>query len=140
MAANKYAGFLERFIARVLDFNIITLSLASLFFLFTGNFSLEWRSGWTWEVFYLVYLIMVPVLWSGYVIGKRICKIKLQRTNDEHVNFTNTFMREVVGFHVIGILTLGISLIVSVFMIIFREDKRAIHDIVGGTYVRRAYW
>ena len=32
-------------------------------------------------------------------------------------------------------LTLGIALIVSAFMVGIREDKRAIHDFIAGTYV-----
>ncbi len=44
-------------------------------------------------------------------------------------------LREVVGFHIVGILSLGVSLVVNIFMIAFRKDKRAVHDIIGGTYV-----
>lgn len=32
-------------------------------------------------------------------------------------------------------LTLGIGVIVSAFMVGLREDKRALHDFIGGTYV-----
>ena len=32
-------------------------------------------------------------------------------------------------------LTLGIALIVSVFMVVFRKDKRSLHDMMAGTYV-----
>ena len=85
-----------------------------------------------------MYLVITPILWSGFVIGKRICNIKLKRTDGDNVKLSNTFLREVIGFHLIGILTLGLSLIASAFMVIFREDKRAIHDIVGGTYVGEA--
>ncbi|WP_017185499.1 RDD family protein, partial [Alkalibacillus haloalkaliphilus] len=53
----------------------------------------------------------------------------------DDVTLTNTLLREVVGFHLVGIVTFGVSWIVSIFMVIFREDKRAIHDLIGGTYV-----
>ncbi|WP_116372675.1 hypothetical protein [Priestia megaterium] len=35
-------------------------------------------------------------------------------------------------------LTLGIALIVSVFMVVFRKDKRSLHDMMAGTYVTYA--
>lgn len=138
LATKRYAYFLERLLAKFLDFNIVSISVAIIFFMVSGEFSIGWRSGMAWDVFYTLYLIIIPVIWFGYVIGKRICKIKLKRTDGNNVTLLNTFLREVIGFHLIGILTLGLSLIISIFMVIFREDKRAIHDIIGGTYVVKA--
>jgi uncharacterized RDD family membrane protein YckC len=84
----------------------------------------------------MLYLTITPVFWGGCVIGKRICKIKIKRYEDyENVTFRNMFMREMVGYFIIGVVTFGISIIVSIFMVMFREDKRAIHDFIGGTYV-----
>ncbi|WP_175614989.1 RDD family protein [Piscibacillus halophilus] len=138
MESYTHAKFLERLLAKFLDFNILSLSIALLFFMMTGHFSIDWRSSLTWDFFYVFYLVVTPLLWSGYVIGKRICKIKLKQTNGDNVDISNMIRREVVGFHLIGFLTLGLSLIASVFMVIFREDKRAIHDLIGGTYVAKA--
>jgi uncharacterized RDD family membrane protein YckC len=42
--------------------------------------------------------------------------------------------RNVIAGLVYGI-TFGIALIVSIFMVAFRHDKRAIHDMIAGTYV-----
>ncbi|WP_200416463.1 RDD family protein [Virgibacillus salexigens] len=139
MESKIHAHFLERLLARFLDFNILTVFISLLFFVLTGDFSIDWRSGITWDIFYALYLVVTPVLWSGFIIGKRICKIRLIRTDGNSVQLSNTFFREVIGFHLIGILTLGLSLFISVFMVLFRKDKRAIHDMLGGTYVGKAY-
>jgi len=87
---------------------------------------------------YTLYLTVIPVLWGGYVIGKRICGIKVKRMDNQNVALPNMIMREIVGYYLISLITLGLSVVVSVFMIIFREDKRGIHDIIGGTYVSTA--
>ncbi|WP_407271153.1 RDD family protein [Radiobacillus sp. PE A8.2] len=135
MISKNYAGFGKRLLATFLDVSIITIFIGLLTYIFVGEYSTNWTSGYTWDIVYTIYLVITPVLWAGYIIGKRICKIKLIRTDGNDVKFSNTILREFVGFHLIGIITLGISLIISVFMVIFREDKRAIHDIIGGTYV-----
>ncbi|SDB89563.1 Uncharacterized membrane protein YckC, RDD family [Pelagirhabdus alkalitolerans] len=132
---NHYASFSKRFLARFLDFNILAISLGLLYFVFTGNTLFEWRSTMTLDAIYVVYSVVIPVLWSGYVIGKRMYRVKLKTKHNEDVKLTHTFLREVIGLQLIGAVTLGISWIVSMFMIIFRQDKRAIHDLIGGTYV-----
>ncbi|RSL35183.1 RDD family protein [Salibacterium salarium] len=130
------ASLFRRLLGRILDFHILTLVIAVLFFAVNGSFSIAWRDSVTWDIIYTIYLIAIPIVWSGYVVGKRICKTKMKRMDDNEVKLSNTFLREVVGFQIIGFLTLGLAFIISSFMIAFREDKRAIHDIIGGTYVR----
>ncbi|MEH7200580.1 hypothetical protein [Priestia megaterium] len=34
-------------------------------------------------------------------------------------------------------LTLGIVATISFFMVIFRQDKRSLHDLMAATYVKR---
>ncbi|MFZ3579745.1 RDD family protein [Virgibacillus sp. DJP39] len=131
----SYAGFGKRLLARFLDVSIFSILIGVLFYFFTDDSSIALNKGLIWDLFYTLYLIVIPVLWAGYIMGKRICNIKLKRTDGDNVKLSNTVLREFVGFHLIGIVTFGISLIVSVFMVIFREDKRAIHDIIAGTYV-----
>ncbi len=63
-------------------------------------------------------------------------QVKIKRFEDyQDVTFLNMFMKEVVGYYIIGTITFGLLIVVSVFMIMFREDKRPIHDFIGGTYV-----
>lgn len=131
----NYAGFGKRLLARFIDVTVFSILIGALFYIFTGEYSIAVNKGLIWDLFYTFYLIVIPVLWAGYIMGKRLCNIKLKRTDGDNVKLSNTILRELVGFHLIGIITLGVSLVASVFMVIFREDKRAIHDMIGGTYV-----
>lgn len=66
-------------------------------------------------------------------------KIKIMRVDDEPLTLKNMLLREVVGKFLLSSVTFGISSIVSLFMVIFREAKRAVHDFIGGTYVGYEY-
>lgn len=105
------------------------------FYFISGESSNDWATGWTWQYIYTLYLTTLPLLWSGYIVGKRMFKIKIKRIDEGKLTLKNMVLREVVGKFLVVYLSFGISNIVSVFMILFREDKRAIHDFIGGTYV-----
>lgn len=131
----KPAGFGVRLLADILDYLILSVPISMVFYLIRGEYSYDWAMGWSWQVIYTIYLTVLPLMWSGYIIGKRILKIKVKRMDDEKLTFKNMLLREVVGKFLVMYLTIGISTIVSIFMIILREDKRAIHDLIAGTYV-----
>lgn len=131
----RAAGFGIRLIADILDFFILVLPISAVFYLLKGEYSYEWATGWTWQIIYTLYLTFIPLVWGGYVIGKRILRIKVKRINESELTFKNMFLREVVGKFLVMNLTFGISAIISVFMVVFRKDKRTVHDLIGGTYV-----
>lgn len=131
----RAAGFGIRLIADILDFFILVLPISTVFYLLKGEYSYEWATGWTWQIIYTLYLTFIPLVWGGYVIGKRILRIKVKRINESELTFKNMFLREVVGKFLVMNLTFGISAIISVFMVVFRKDKRTVHDLIGGTYV-----
>ncbi|QED46981.1 RDD family protein [Cytobacillus dafuensis] len=131
----KPAGFGVRLLADLFDFFLLTIPISLVFFYVKGEYSYDWASGWTWQVIYTLYLMSVPIVWSGYIIGKRIFKIKVKRTDEDKLALKDMFLREVVGKFILVYLTVGLSSIASVFMVIFREDKRAVHDLIAGTYV-----
>ncbi len=129
------AGFGVRLLADIGDFLILSVPFSTVFFLAGGDYSYHWAMGWRWQAIYTFYLTLVPLVWSGYIIGKRMFKIKVKRMDEQDLTLKNMILREVVGKFVLANVTIGISSLVSMFMIIFREDKRAIHDLIGGTYV-----
>ncbi|WP_096185721.1 RDD family protein [Evansella halocellulosilytica] len=137
MKIENATGLGIRLLASFLDFIILVIPISFIIFIFNGHYSYEWTLSFSWQIVYVLYLTIVPVLWGGYIIGKRICKIKIKRVDNQNVTFLNMFLREVVGSYLIVLLTFGLSLVVSIFMILFREDKRGVHDIIGGTYVTR---
>ncbi|GGM19018.1 hypothetical protein GCM10011351_01000 [Paraliobacillus quinghaiensis] len=59
----------------------------------------------------LFYAIILPVLWDGYTIGKRLIGIRISHVSD-------------------GKLT-----IISIYLVHTRDDKRSIHDLLASTYV-----
>ncbi|EWG08315.1 RDD family protein [Cytobacillus firmus] len=134
---NQHAGFGIRFSADIIDTLILTIPISTVFFLIEGDSPFTWMMGWTWPIIYTIYLTLVPLVWSGYIIGKRIFKIKVRRIGEEGLTLKTMVLREIVGKFLLSNVTFGISTLVSMFMIIFREDKRAIHDLIAGTYVSR---
>lgn len=85
----------------------------------------------------LLYSILLPVFWQGYLIGKRICGIRIVKKDVSQVGLVTMIMRVIIAGLVYGI-TFGLGLIVSLFMIGLREDKRTLHDFIAGTYVTYA--
>ncbi|URT71446.1 RDD family protein [Cytobacillus firmus] len=133
----KQAGFGIRFAADIVDALILTIPISTVFFLIEGDSPFTWMMGWTWPIIYTIYLTLVPLVWTGYIIGKRFFKIKVRRIDEEGLTLKTMVLREIVGKFLLSNVTFGISTLVSMFMIIFREDKRAIHDLIAGTYVSR---
>ncbi|USK39498.1 RDD family protein [Cytobacillus firmus] len=133
----KQAGFGIRFAADIVDALILTIPISTVFFLIEGDSPFTWMMGWTWPIIYTIYLTLVPLVWTGYIIGKRIFKIKVRRIDEEGLTLKTMVLREIVGKFLLSNVTFGISTLVSMFMIIFREDKRAVHDLIAGTYVSR---
>ena len=131
----KPAGIIARALAFFVEMSIFVVLGGVVVLIIKGEYNVTWMSGLTFQLFYTLYLTILPVLWIGYSMGKRMCKIKVKRIDGENVKLSNMVMREVIGRGLIGFVTFGLSAVVSIFMIIFREDKRSIHDFIGGTYV-----
>ncbi|MGE8205631.1 RDD family protein [Heyndrickxia sp. NPDC080065] len=128
-------GFGRRFAADFLDSIIFIVPIAIFLYFLTGKFSFEWTNSFLWNIIYAIYLTIVPVLWKGFIIGKRICNIRIKQIDESQVDLYHMFLREIVGKILLSYVTFGVATIVSIFMVIFREDKRAIHDFIAGTYV-----
>ncbi|MGI8313712.1 RDD family protein [Halobacillus mangrovi] len=123
-------GFGKRLAAGILDVLIVSFPIALL-----GQLLFNWEVDNSYSnTIYLVYQFVLPIIWSGYVVGKRICGIRIVKQDGSNVGILTMFLRNVVGGLVYA-LTLGIGFIVSAFMVAIREDHRAIHDFIAGTYV-----
>lgn len=89
-------------------------------------------------ILYFVYLLLTPIFWNGYTLGKKILNIRIAKHDTlEAPGIGNMLLRVLVG-RLIHAFTFEIARIVSCFMIALREDKRAIHDFVAGTVVVKA--
>lgn len=123
------AGFWIRLIALLFDVFLILFpaSLILSLLLHADSESVE-------RVLAFIYSLLLPVIWTGYTVGKRFCRIRIIRKDGENVHLGNMLLRYVLA-NVIYSITLGIALVISLFMVIFREDKRALHDVLAGTWV-----
>lgn len=124
------AGFWVRLGAVLLDGIIIGIPLGILSYIISG----EPDGGSFTNSLSFLYSLILPIVWYGYTIGKKVCGIRIVKVNGEKLGIGAMLMRTVVGGIIYGV-TLGIAAIVSAFMVGMRQDKRAIHDLIAGTYV-----
>ncbi|MCJ0932502.1 RDD family protein [Virgibacillus halodenitrificans] len=129
---NDTAGFQVRFLATILDVIIMSVTVGVLsYFLYGVAFQDELR--WV-EAIEPLYNLLLPVIWGGYTLGKRMTHIHIIKMTGEKITLWSMFLRYIVSGVVYG-LTLGVAVIVSAFMVGIREDNRAIHDFIAGTRV-----
>ncbi|WP_391206473.1 RDD family protein [Psychrobacillus sp. L4] len=124
------AGFWIRFAANLLDSLIIGIPLAIISYLLVG----DWEETPITSFGNVIYTLIVPVLWYGFTVGKKMLGIRIVKVDGSKLGYGAMILRVVVG-GLVYIFTFGVGLIVSAFMIGLREDKRAIHDFIAGTYV-----
>ncbi|MEF2965373.1 RDD family protein [Paenibacillus sp. M1] len=125
------AGFWIRLGASLLDGIIVGIPLAILSYIFTGNSD----DNVVTNLISFLYTLLLPVMWEGYTIGKRICGVKIRKVSDHSPPGIGTMLMRNVVAGLIYTFTFGIALIVSAFMVGLREDKRSIHDFIAGTEV-----
>ncbi|MGM0887533.1 MAG: RDD family protein [Bacillota bacterium] len=123
-------GFWKRLFAGVLDGIIVSAPLAIFFGVITG----DWENENFSTLFNFLYMVIVPILWYGYTVGKRIMGIRIVRMDGKKLGIGTMLLRCLVAALVYAI-TLGIGFIISAFMVGIRKDHRSIHDFIAGTYV-----
>ncbi|WP_088547357.1 RDD family protein [Paenibacillus aquistagni] len=124
------AGFWIRLGAAILDGIIIGIPVS----LFTAIMFSDYYVKFMNNLLMGLYGLLVPVIWAGYTIGKKICNIRIQKLDGTEPTIGTMLLRNVVAGVIYGV-TFGIGLIVSAFMVGLREDKRAVHDFIAGTEV-----
>jgi len=117
-------------LANLLDAIVIGIPISIIGYLITGSAEENWFT----NLVELLYALIVPAVWYGYTVGKRMIGIRIAKVNGGKVGIGTMFLRLFVG-GLVYVITLGIGLIVSAIMVAAREDKRSIHDFIAGTYV-----
>lgn len=136
MLSTKPTGLLARAGARFTDFLLVGAAYSLLYFTLNGEWPADRFDSIAFQLMEVAYFVVLPLVWSGYVIGKRLFKAKLiTYKQGGNPAFSHTFLREVMGVYLLGIFSFGISYVISAVMIAVRKDKRAIHDFIGGTQV-----
>lgn len=124
-------GFWRRLGASLLDGLIIGVPLALIAYLITG----ETQGNWFTNLLSTLYSLLVPMFWYGYTVGKKIVGVRIARVDGEPLGIGTMLLRVLVGMVLIYGITFGLAAIASAIMVGVRKDKRAIHDLVAGTYV-----
>ncbi|WP_028782363.1 RDD family protein [Thalassobacillus devorans] len=132
MEVHNPAGFWNRLGARIMDSILMGVVAGIISAILFGEFAPDDYN--PVDGIGVLYLLLLPLFWYGYTVGKRLTGVRIVKTNGENVGIGKMLLRELVGGLVYA-FTLGIALIVSAFMVGLREDKRGIHDFIGGTYV-----
>ncbi|SFF58350.1 Uncharacterized membrane protein YckC, RDD family [Halobacillus alkaliphilus] len=130
---DQSVGLLRRLGAVLLDGLIVFLPICLIV---SGLFQTELNSVIS-NLIEGLYMLIVPVFWYGYVVGKKIMGIRIVKTNGKDVGIGTMLLRVVLSGLIYG-LTFGVLYIVSAFFVAFRKDHRAIHDLIAGTYVTNA--
>jgi len=88
----------------------------------------------------LIFNVIIPIfVWKGQTLGKRWIKIAVVKDSDEEVDLVTMLLRAVFLFF--GQITLPvISIIINIIafidpLLIFRENKKTIHDMIAKTKV-----
>ncbi|PUB13385.1 RDD family protein [Paenisporosarcina sp. OV554] len=124
------AGFWVRLLANIIDSLVIGIPVGTIAYIATGNWENEDFS----TPLSILYSILIPILWYGYTVGKRIMNVRIVKVDGSKLGIGAMLMRVIVA-GLIYVVTLGIAAIVSAFMVGIREDKRSLHDLIAGTYV-----
>lgn len=77
---------------------------------------------------WLYYALMTSSRWRASV-GKRLLGLEVLTLQGEQISFGRASGRHFAGF--LSAITLGVGYL----MVAFRDDKRALHDLVAGTQV-----
>ncbi len=152
----RYAGFFIRFIASLIDTFLLALPVALVVYVLSGgewfdfaaykhNMQLALSGDWSalrhqpktsfgWEMVFEITVLLVTVLfwdkWGGTTPGKRFVGIKIVDAKS-FAEITNTqAITRSLGY-IVSTIPFGIGFL----MVLFRKDKRALHDILANTAV-----
>ncbi|WP_018923129.1 RDD family protein [Salsuginibacillus kocurii] len=132
---NNPVGFWRRFAAVLLDSLLIVAVIFIFALIVFGEFAAEeftlqlFETGLT-----IIYLFILPPLWYGYTVGKRLLGIRIVKVDGSNVSFGTMLLRHFLG-GIVYVITLLMGVLVSAFMIGLRKDRRALHDFIANTYV-----
>lgn len=62
--------------SKFIDFLILSSIFGIVFYMINGNYSIEQTEEFTFQALYTLYLTITPILWGGYVIGKKFVRLK----------------------------------------------------------------
>ncbi|WP_410983788.1 RDD family protein [Bacillus cereus] len=142
---HRPAVVMNRIGASIIDMFIISVMYGAVVAIVTGNYGAIFNrfnislGDYRYDlmlVFILmaIYFIIVPFIWNGCTIGKKITRTRLISLTSEKL----TIQTLTVRFFVLllpNILLLGIPSICNIYMMLFRQDNCGFHDLIMKTKV-----
>ncbi|MCD6174009.1 MAG: RDD family protein [Sulfurimonas sp.] len=152
----RYAGFWIRFIASFLDTLFLAVPIAIvIYFLSNGNWfdftqyqqnmqmaisgntnalNNQPTTSLKWELLFEVSVLIITIVfwrkWRGATPGKKFVHIKIVDAKTfEDINNKQAITRS------IGYIASTFTFLIGFIMVGIRKDKRALHDLLGGTAV-----
>lgn len=109
-------------------------------------------------IYIILYFVIFPLYKGGSTLGKKVLGIKVEASYNQKLTFKSLFIRNLVIngllYLIIVVLTLYLLpssiyftlisiigfiqitlVIISIFMVLYRQDKRGIHDLLAHTKV-----
>lgn len=86
-------------------------------------------------IFIIIYFLILPIYWKGQTVGKRFFRIRIVKTNGQPLDFQTMFIREVFGIILVGLASLGASVVAEWFTIALSDHHQSFHDILASTQV-----
>ncbi len=71
------AGFGVRLLADFIDFLIVSVPIALMFYFIRGEYSFDWALNWQWQIIYTCYLTIIPLLWVDTSLENVCLELKL---------------------------------------------------------------
>ena len=126
-----YAGFSQRFMAKVIDFFLVKLSLLPLDMVLGTSFAsfASWENRASEQVFiFVVFCVYSAILESSKLqatVGKRMLGILVSDTDEKRISFRRALLRSFMQF--VGPIDYLVALVTS--------RKQALHDLAAETEV-----
>ncbi|MCD2138964.1 RDD family protein [Salinicoccus halitifaciens] len=129
----------QRFFARIIDGLIVGVPIVFILSFTAGyEFVINPGANFIFNIFMILivtaYMIVLPVIWYGWTIGKRLMGIRVTEVDGADVSWQTMLKRELFILVVYSV-TFGLFLLLSCVMMITRKDKRALHDLMAKTKV-----
>ncbi|CAM4036553.1 hypothetical protein BAMA_09450 [Bacillus manliponensis] len=142
---HRPAVVMNRIGASIIDMFLISILYGVIVAIATGRYSAMWKrfnislGDYRYDfalVFLLMafYFIVVPLVWNGCTVGKKITRTRLISLTNETVTFKILTLRFFVLL-IPNVLLLGMPSLCNVYMMLFRKDNSGFHDLVMKTRV-----
>ncbi|WP_342715601.1 RDD family protein [Bacillus paramycoides] len=142
---HRPALVMNRIGASLIDMFLISVMYGAVVAVMTGNYSAIFNrfnisfGDYRYDlavVFILmaIYFILVPFIWNGVTLGKKVTRIKLISLKSEKLTIQTLTIR----FFVLllpNIVLLGIPILCNVYMMLFRKDNCGFQDLITKTKV-----